>query len=58
MGYLSIRQTAEKWTFRQDGSVIFVNPDEFPEQRKSVHTGRFQRMRKSQLTQELRVVAT
>ena len=33
-------------------------PDESPEQRKSVHTGRFQRMRKSQLTQELRVVAT
>ena len=80
MGYLSIRQTAEKWNLsarwisdlckagRIPGATkigsVKTPPerphtlDEFPEQRKSVHTGRFQRMRKSQLTQESRVVAT
>lgn len=44
--------------FPQEELMSCAQKDEFSEQRKSVHTGRFQRMRKSQLTQESRAAAT
>lgn len=57
MEYLSISQVAENGGFPQEELMSCAQKDEFSEQRKSGHTGRFQRMRKSQLTQESRAVA-
>ena len=47
MGYLSIRQTAEKWNLSARWISDLCKAGRIPRSNeKSVHTGRFQRMRK------------